>query len=256
MKKFIISITLIMILCSALGSSYAHSFEEITVGMDQNDVTALLQEYTITEQAKYYLEYSDQESRIQILFRDGKVSSVRLWMDGRKDSDLDFLHPDWNISEAEMLGKLKSDQLYYWFDSEGTYFFSSGKKEIRHYGFYGKMGTLPVDYTLIYSDDGLEQIYIRSIESSETLLGFIDWVNCLTKELGPAEDAWSFEDMDMGEDENSFLLFLSDYTKWTHSGNEYDLALTTTIKKDPEIEGMMFKKQGHEMELTICRVQD
>ena len=34
--------------------------------MDQSDVAAFLQEYTITDQTDYYLAYSDQENRIQI----------------------------------------------------------------------------------------------------------------------------------------------------------------------------------------------
>ena len=107
MKKIFVSLTLILILCLALGSSSAHSFEEITVGMDQSDVAAFLQEYTITDQTDYYLAYSDQESRIQINFRNGKAMKVRLWMDGLKDSDLDLFYPDWNLSENELLGTLK-----------------------------------------------------------------------------------------------------------------------------------------------------
>ena len=180
---------------------------------------------------------------------------VRLWMDGLKDSDLDLFYPDWNLSENELLGTLKNSHLYYWYNSDGLLFTSSGKKEIRYYGFYGKMGTNPVDYTLIYSDDGLEQISVRSIESSGTLSGYVSWISWITTELGQPGDAASYLDTDY-DDEDSLLLYLSEFTKWNQPGSAYDLELITTIKKVPEDEGFRYEKQGHETELTIYRTEN
>ncbi|MBR2661586.1 MAG: hypothetical protein IKE15_09320 [Clostridia bacterium] len=257
MKKRLILICLVMVLCFSLGTSHAHTFEEISVGMGQDDVIALLQEYELAMQTKYYLEYSDQENRIQINLRDGKVSKTTMWIDGRKDSDLDLLHPDWNMSEKEALETLKSNHLYYWFCSDGILFTSSAKKNIRYYRFYGKLGTNPADYTLIFSDDGLETISVRSVDSSKTLFEYVSWVDCLTKELGHAEDAWAPDDIDMDYDEeDSLLLFLSEYTKWTHSGNRYELGLVTTIAKKPEDESYRYEKKGYDIELTISRNED
>lgn len=258
MKKKLISICLFITLCFSLGTSYAHTFEEITVGMGQDDVISLLQEYELTDQTKFYREYSDQESKIQINLRDEKVNKITMWIDGSKDSDLDLLLPDWNMSENEMLEMLKSSHLYYWFCSDGLFFTSSGKKEIRYYQFYGKLGTNPVDYTLIFSYDGLEMITVHPVDSSKSLLEYVNWVDCLTKELGHAEDAWTFDDIDveygnidMEYDENSLSLYLYDYTKWTHSGNRYELGLFTTIVKTPEDESFKYKMGGHDIELTI-----